>query len=206
MDRTTELIVKEATTSSGHLKFWCVSHAGVTEELEPLVPVIFIQVLQPDDIVLVLEISSMRNGKRRARTKFGWVSLVSANGTVLMKPIDSAHLAMEAKWDFRNGETASAVELWKEAVARDPSPRDLVNLATAYCKLAEYEQALAAVEQAITADASYAKAFYRKGRILAAVGDPQAAQMNLEKALELQPDDLQILCCLAKVHCLLSHG
>eukprot|EP01051_Picozoa_sp_SAG22_P019155 SAG22_NODE_3444_length_1708_cov_1.110628_1_plen_358_part_10 len=199
LQSTTELIIKEATTNTGDLKFWCVNPAGVTTDLNPLEPVVFVHVLQKDDVVTVEKIASTRSCKSRVLTKLGWVSIVAVDGTVLMKPIDGSHLAMEARDTFRNGDVSSAVQLWSEAINRSPSCRDLVNVATAHFKLGDYASAIACVEQAITIEPNYAKAFYRKGRILTAMGKPLEAQMNLEKALELQPDDPQIMCCLAKV-------
>lgn len=74
-----------------------------------------------------------------------------------------------------------------------------MNLATAHFKLGNYSAAMDCAEQAITIEPSYSKAFYRKGRILTALGKPMEAQMNFEKALELHPDDPQILCSLSKV-------
>lgn len=120
---TTELIIKEATTNAGHLKFWCVNPAGVTAEVEPMEPVVFVHVLQKDDIITVEKIASTSTGKTRVLSKLGWASLVAVDGTVLLKPIDSPHLAMQARNDFRHGDVASAMQLWSEAIDRSPSCR-----------------------------------------------------------------------------------
>ena len=70
------------------LHFKCVSRAGVTRNLEATVKCAVLHCYQPGEVVEVFELCRTAEGRPRARTSRGWVSVISQNGTRLLKQLD----------------------------------------------------------------------------------------------------------------------
>ncbi|KAL4535283.1 hypothetical protein Ndes2526B_g06183 [Nannochloris sp. 'desiccata'] len=62
------------------------------------------------------------------------------------------------------------------------------NLASCYLQLKKWNECVAECNAVLTADNSNRKAFYRRGQAYVALGKPDQAVIDLQKALELSPD------------------
>ena len=96
-----------ATDNAGILR--CVSRAGATAELDPLMDPDFVAEFEPGQELVILEISQTKDGRRRARTRDGWVSLSAMSGHTLFEVVktDFATITSESSTSANNGEAAA---------------------------------------------------------------------------------------------------
>jgi tetratricopeptide (TPR) repeat protein len=88
---------------------------------------------------------------------------------------------------LQNGDAESAATNLAEVLRRDPDHVDaMTNLARAYLDLNRYDQAEAAIVQAIAADSANAEAYLVRGRVAFAKKDLMAAISAYKKSLELE--------------------
>eukprot|EP01050_Picozoa_sp_SAG11_P036106 SAG11_NODE_13572_length_649_cov_0.821818_2_plen_102_part_01 len=67
----------------GTTMYICKNNAVVTREIESQQHEI-LRKIAPGERVVVVNIGTTSTGQRRAQTKDGWISIVSANGTILL--------------------------------------------------------------------------------------------------------------------------
>ncbi len=89
------------------------------------------------------------------------------------------------------GHTIEAVTLYTEALSLLSSPNAIIlsNRAQAYIKLENYGLAILDASDAITADPSYPKAYYRRGTANFALNKPKDARKDFKMVCKLKPKD-----------------
>lgn len=86
-----------------------------------------------------------------------------------------------------------AVECYSKAIKIDPSNAIYFsNRAAAYSMMGEHFKALEDAKQSCKLNPSYSKAYNRLGKAHLALGEPEEAVIAFEKALELEPKDVNI--------------
>lgn len=91
------------------LCFRCVSHAGVTRNLEISVKSAVLHTFQPNDVIEVFELRRTTGGQPRARTACGWVSVISQNGKRLLKQVEEDRVSARVNGP-RHDDTSNMVE------------------------------------------------------------------------------------------------
>jgi len=90
---------------------------------------------------------------------------------------------------FKKGDWAQAVKFYSEAIRRNPKDSKIYsNRAACYTKLTAFDLALKDCDTSIGLDASFVKAYLRKGNVLKAMGQIQKAMDVYEKAMDIAPD------------------
>jgi tetratricopeptide (TPR) repeat protein len=87
----------------------------------------------------------------------------------------------------RRGDLEEALEAYQEAARLHPDPSYFVSLGRTLAKSSP-DRAMAAYEQALALDPSYAEAHLELGRLLVQMKSLEKARTQLEKAIELEPD------------------
>ena len=87
----------------------------------------------------------------------------------------------------RRGDLEGALEAYQEAVRLHPDPSYFVSLGRTLAKSSP-DRAIAAYEQALALDPSYAEAHLELGRLFVQMKSLEKARTQLEKAIELEPD------------------
>ena len=113
--RAVEMITETSPVAStpwlGSSFYICRSNAVVTAALEAKQHTVLKKIL-PGQRVHVLNVAETATGQKRAQTKDGWISVVSANGTVLLevetKPLDIPEAAPSPEPASGGGGSASA--------------------------------------------------------------------------------------------------
>lgn len=86
-----------------------------------------------------------------------------------------------------------AIECYSKAIKIDPSNAIYFsNRAAAYSMIGEHFKALEDAKQSCKLNPSYSKAYNRLGKAHLALGEPEEAVVAFEKALELEPKDVNI--------------
>lgn len=86
-----------------------------------------------------------------------------------------------------------AVKCYSKAIKIDPSNAIYFsNRAAAYSMMGEHFKALEDAKQSSKLNPSYSKAYNRLGKAHLALGEPEEAVVAFEKALELEPKDVNI--------------
>jgi tetratricopeptide (TPR) repeat protein len=114
-----------------------------------------------------------------------------------MNRTDPVALKKAGNTAFGKGRYTDALELYTAAIDlwMEPADRAVLysNRSAARMKLpggpAERQKALADAKRACELDPTYAKAHYRRGLALRAIGEPKAAIEAMERVLELAPGD-----------------
>lgn len=119
--------VPAAVTS---LCFRCVSHAGVTRNLETSVKSAVLHTFQPDDVIEVFELRRTTGGQPRARTACGWVSVISQNGKRLLKQVEQDRVSARVNGPRHDDTGSMPQEL--VAAPRSSSPRGIARGAHAW--------------------------------------------------------------------------
>ena len=91
------------------LCFRCVSHAGVTRNLEISVKSAVLHTFRPDDVIEVFELCRTTGGQPRARTACGWVSVISQNGKRLLKQVEEDRVSARVNGP-RHDDTSNMAE------------------------------------------------------------------------------------------------
>lgn len=117
---------------------------------------------------------------------------------------DAAALKKEGNTHFGKGRYAEAVESYTAAIDlwMQPEERAVLysNRSAARLKVAgEKQKALTDAERAIQLAPQYAKAHFRRGQALRALGDAEAAAGAMERVLELEPADGAATVALAEL-------
>jgi tetratricopeptide (TPR) repeat protein len=89
--------------------------------------------------------------------------------------------------DFKGGETASAIQHYKKALALQPSYSGHYNLALAYLKQHRVQDGRAQLERAVKLDPHQPDAAYDLGVVLLELGNASAALPHLVRARTLNP-------------------
>ena len=90
--------------------------------------------------------------------------------------------------EFQGGQTAKSIRHYKRALKLQPrSYTGHYNLALAYLRERNFQDARAELEQAVSLDARQADAAYDLGIVLLELGDPSAALTHLRHARALKP-------------------
>src|SRR5207244_3864649 len=90
--------------------------------------------------------------------------------------------------EFQGGQTAKSIRHYKRALKLQPrSYTGHYNLALAYLRERNFQDARAELEQAVSLDARQADAAYDLGIVLLELGDPSAALTQLRRARALKP-------------------
>jgi hypothetical protein len=110
---------------------------------------------------------------------------------------------------FGKGKHAEAVEKYTQAIDlwMDEKDRAVLysNRSAARLKLAgEKQKALADADRAVQLAPGYAKAHFRRGQALRALGDPAASAEAMAKVLEIEPGDGAAAVALAELHAALD--
>jgi len=108
---------------------------------------------------------------------------------VEIKAYIDPELAEKAREDgnakFKAGQFAEAVQLYTEAIKRDPSdPRGYNNRALAYTKLVAFPEALKDAEEAIKVDPTFVKGYIRKSVILTSMREYTKAMEAAQAATD----------------------
>lgn len=94
----------------------------------------------------------------------------------------------EANEFFRTGDYPKSVELYSEAIKRDPcEPSAYTNRAAAYTKLLVYDQAIRDCDQALKIDPDFVRAMTRKARVYFFKKDYLKAMEWFDRALSKDP-------------------
>ncbi len=115
-------------------------------------------------------------------------------GTQSLKPADLSYLHhLLGRLLRRDGQLDQAIHHLSEAIAQDPrSIEPYLELGQTYVSRREYEEALAALEQAISIVSDDHRPYYQAGLILKECKDYLKAESMLRRAAELSPGDLSI--------------
>lgn len=95
---------------------------------------------------------------------------------------------------FKGGDFAGAVKHYSEAIKRNPTDVKIFsNRAACYTKLMSFDQALKDCDKCIELDATFLKAYLRKGKVLQGMGQHSKAVDVYQKALELDANSSEAL-------------
>lgn len=95
---------------------------------------------------------------------------------------------------FKAGDFSGAVLHYTEAIKRDPSDHNIMyNRASCFTKLMCFDLALTDCENCIQVEASFVKAYLRKGKVLKAMGLHRKAADVYQEALKLEPHNSEAL-------------
>jgi tetratricopeptide (TPR) repeat protein len=100
--------------------------------------------------------------------------------------LDKAYY-MLGRASARRGDLEGALEAYQEAARLHPDPSYFLSLGRTLAKSSP-ARAMAAYEQALALDPSYAEAHLELGRLLVQMKSLEKARTQLEKAIELEPD------------------
>lgn len=91
---------------------------------------------------------------------------------------------------LRTGNFVQALELYKQAILKDPSNAVYYgNTAAAHSKMGNHELAIEECNRALVIDPNYSKAYGRMGLAFSELGNFQEACDSYKKALEMEPDN-----------------
>jgi len=121
-----------------------------------------------------------------------------------IKEYINPELSVKAKEEgnelFKQKRYVEAVERYTEAIKRDPSNHVLyTNRATAYTKLQAYSEALKDCDKCIEMNPKFIKAYLRKGAVYAATKQFQKCFEVYSQALEIDPNNVEVLEEMRKV-------
>jgi tetratricopeptide (TPR) repeat protein len=88
------------------------------------------------------------------------------------------------------GRPAEAIAKLREAVRTEPTAHVYSQIGMIYAKQSEWAPALDALEQAQKLDAGYAMTYVYRGKIFELINDPAAAEKQFQRALEVDPVEL----------------
>lgn len=95
---------------------------------------------------------------------------------------------------FKDGDYASAVKHYTEAILRNPNdPKYYSNRAACYTKLAAFDLGLKDCDKCLEIDPKFLKGWLRKGKILQGLQQQGKALSAYQKALELDPSNAEAL-------------
>ncbi len=95
------------------------------------------------------------------------------------------------------GQFENAVEYYRQEHARYPAPNTLVNMGLAFANLHQADSSVAAYEQAIALDSTFADAFVLLGQEYKNAGNPDSAIELTKQGLSLAPDNATYLSILS---------
>ena len=101
---------------------------------------------------------------------------------------------------LRESDLEAAITLLKKAVNLNVNPELLSNLALAYQESGPIEKAMDLYHQALTSDPRYINALFNQHAIFLDRGNIEAAMNNLQKILELNPNDKEVMYMLLNIH------
>ena len=90
---------------------------------------------------------------------------------------------------LKNNRYDTAVDLYNAAIALVPSAVYYSNLAAAYFNAKDYSACLTACNDAIRVDPSFAKAYFRLGRVQRQLNEFEEALKSYDTSLKLDPKD-----------------
>lgn len=129
---------------------------------------------------------------RRAEDQASRVAQLQDQSLELKKQVSGLREALSASRfaiaAFHQGDYATAVKFYDEALAADPDDAYLLNLrAYALFKQRKYDDALAAELRAVRADPNFAWGYFDLARFQCAVGKRDDARESVVEALNLEP-------------------
>lgn len=101
---------------------------------------------------------------------------------------------------LRESDLKPAINNLKKAVNLNVNPELLSNLALAYQESGAIEKAMDLYHQALTSDPRYINALFNQHAIFLDRGNIEAAMNNLQKILELNPNDKEVMYMLLNIH------
>ena len=111
--------------------------------------------------------------------------------------VSTEDIRKKGNQEFQDGQYENAIATWTRAIVIcDDDPRLFSNRSQGFLKLGAAVEALADAEVAVEAEPGWAKAHYRMGTALMAVGEPRAAASSLRRAASLEPLDKKIRAAL----------
>lgn len=114
---------------------------------------------------------------------------------------DTAAIFYMANAYFYNKEYPKAIETYELLINKDHNRADAYNLmGVSYLRLKDYIKAREQFRQSVLKDDKFAASYYNLGEVHYALEDLRLAQVNLERALELLPNDKDILLLLGKIY------
>jgi tetratricopeptide (TPR) repeat protein len=93
---------------------------------------------------------------------------------------------------YKNNNYDSAIKMYTKAIDMDATPTYFTNRAAAYLQMKNYRLALRDCVSATEKDEKNVKAHFRASQAHLGLGDVAEAKRELDRALELAPNDNQI--------------
>ncbi len=114
---------------------------------------------------------------------------------------DTAAIFYMANAYFYNKEYPKAIQTYELLLSKDRNRADAYNLTgVSYLRLKDYIKAREQFRQSVLKDDKFAASYFNLGEVHYALEDFILAQVNLEKALELLPNDKDVLLLLGKIY------
>ena len=111
--------------------------------------------------------------------------------------VATEHVRLEGNKQFAAGEYGAAIATWTRAICiSDDDPRLFSNRSQGFLKLGRAVDALLDAEVAALRQPGWAKAHFRMGTALSAMGEPLAAVASLRRAAALEPHDKRVRAAL----------
>jgi len=101
--------------------------------------------------------------------------------------IDLRAVRSAAETAAAKGDSASAIKLWSQVIAAEPSQLALFNRANAYVKKHQYTAAIADLNRALELDAQFTKGLAFRARVFKVIGRCDEAQRDLQQLLAAHP-------------------